>query len=242
MSAYVFALCHRTVDLVAATAASTLRDALGLGEDLIALRRDDLHVLEDCRGEPAAWAAASAAHAAWFNPNTHRHAFFSAAEGAVDAAADFAASGRVVDEEGIDWPRPWLGRILHSDRADLLEARSAASAGGGGAVDAASTAGDLSAWLALPAAGGAFAVSLAAFDAEDPVYTLHGEDWPAPGARVLSLQLWTLALRAADAGQARRMAVEVALTRTRRRGLLIHPQVQAWALAAPITPLSRESR
>lgn len=231
MSSYAFLVCHRTVDLVAATAEATLRDALGLGDRLVALRRDDAVALEDCQGESEAWARACADHAAWFNPNTHRHAFFAAREGAVGVVGELALSGREAPPRGVEWPLPWLGRLLHTDRADLLHSSLA------GPPDST----DLLAWQGLPSAAGAFSVTLAAFDAEDPVHDLQGRAWPVPGARVLLLQLWTLALLAGSAEEAEEMALEVALTRRRKQGLLIHPQVQGWALAAPVSALLEES-
>ncbi len=239
MSAYVFALCHRTVDLVAATAGATLQNALGLGERLIALRRDDLYALEGAEGAAEEWAAACAEHAAWFNPNTHRHAFFRAQAGAVDAARRFAAGASPAPDGGLTWPSPWIGALLHTDRADLSGRRVPWESDRPLAAGRASS--DLEAWLALPPEGGAYAVSLAAFDADDPVHPLRGSAWPAPGAEVLPLQLWTLALRANGPKDALQTALEVALTRHRCHGLLIHPHVQGWALAAEVSTLPRSS-
>ncbi len=213
MSAYAFFVCHRTVDLVAESAAHALRTSLGLGEELISLRRDDVFVLEGMpEGQDEAWGAACANHAAWFNPNTHRQAFFVTRPGALDAAA-----------RGDDWPADWIQGMVLSDRADL--------AGGPESCD-------LGDWLALPRRNGSFAVSIAAWNSEDPIHVLPRGGWPSAEAGVLPFQLWTLALRAEDEEAAKELALEHALTRSRDHGLLIHPHVERWALAAPVAPLS----
>jgi hypothetical protein len=212
MSGYAFFVCHRTVDLVALSAAHALRESLGLGDRLLALRRDDVFVLEGMpQGADGAWAEACAAQAAWFNPNTHRHAFFRTAPGALAAARD-----------GSSWPRPWIGGLVVSDRSDLASPGVSC---------------DLAAWLALSPCDDGYAVSIAAWDAEDSVHGLPRGRWPVSGVSVLPLQLWTLALRAEGPQAAEDLALEHALTRARDRGLLIHPHVQRWALVAPAAPL-----
>jgi hypothetical protein len=211
VNGFVFLVCHRTVDLVAGSAATALRGAMGLGDALIALRRDDVFVVEAAEGnDPAAWAAACAARAAWFNPNTHRHALYTARAGALAAAAGSAP-----------WPAPWLGTMAATDRPDLAGAEGRAHLGE---------------WLALPRADG-HAVSLAAWDLEDPVQRLPRGAWPDPRGRYLPLQLWTLALREQRADRVVDRALEVAVTRSRDRGLLINPHVQRWAVVAPPAPL-----
>lgn len=137
MSALVFAVQHRSVDLVAMSALRALRDELGLGDALSDLRRDELTVLEGASPADAdKWVDACTHTQHWFNPNKHRFAMFAAHPGATAAAAGEAA-----------WPEPWLGELLASDRPDLL-----ARLQGG---DAPSGEGALRAWLALadPAAG-----------------------------------------------------------------------------------------
>ena len=209
MSACAFFVCHRTVDLVAQTAAHALRESLGLGERLVALRRDDVFVLEGMpEGQDAAWAAACASRAAWFNPNTHRHAIFATKPGVLATAT-----------QGAEWPHPWIDHMVASDRNDLASRGESC---------------DLAAWLALPRRDGAYAVSIAAWDTEEAVHALPRGSWPSADAQVLPLQLWTLALMAPDAVAAEEMALQSAITRARDRGLLIHPHVERWALAAPV--------
>lgn len=215
MRALVFLLSRRAVDLVAVSAAAALRDALGLGERLRALRRDDGYVLENLQGGEEAWRAACVARPSWFNPNTHQHAFFDAAPGAQEAARGERP-----------WPSPWIGRMLSTDRTEL--AKHGAS-------------GDLDSWLSLPPERDCYSVSLMAFDSEEPVQPLPRGHWPHPDGRVLAFQMWTLALAAENEPQALTLALEVSLARSRDRGLLIHPHRERWALAAPVAPVGEGS-
>ncbi len=209
MQPLVFLLRRRAVDLVAVSAAATLRDALGLGERLRALRRDDGYCLENLQeGSQEEWLRACVHRPSWFNPNTHRHALFAAAPGAHAAAR----------QEG-SWPEPWLGSLLGSDRPELAEPPSCDH---------------LEAWLSLPRERDSYSVSLLAFDGEEPVRTLPRGHWPDAQGQVLAFQLWTLLLAAPTADAALELALEVSLARSRDRGLLIHPQRERWALAAPV--------
>jgi len=215
MQPLVFLLRRRAVDLVAVSAAAALRDALGLGERLRALRRDDGYSLENLnQGSQEEWLQACVNRASWFNPNTHRHALFQAAPGAHAAAL-----------QGESWPKPWLGQLLGSDRAELAKPRSCD---------------DLDAWLSLPRERDCYRVSLVAFDSEEPVRSLPRGHWPDPAGRVLAFQLWTLSLAAPDADAAYDLALEVSVARSRDRGLLIHPHRERWALATPVAVLWEE--
>jgi hypothetical protein len=214
MTPLVFLLRHRAVDLVAVSAAAALRDALGLGERLRVLRRDDGYSLENLqKGSQEEWMRACVHRSSWFNPNTHRHALFEAAPGAHTAALG-----------GGSWPEPWLGRLLGTDRPELAKPGSC---------------NDLDAWLSLPPERDSYRVSLLAFDSEEPVRTLPKGHWPDAKGQVLAFQLWTLLLAAPDEAAAYELALEVSLARSRSRGLLIHPHRERWALAAPVA-LSRE--
>ena len=209
MNSFAFLIRHRTVDLVAGSAALALRDSLGMGERLHALLRHDCLALEGMEGgSPGEWARACAQRADWFNPNTHRHAFYEVAPGALAAAA------------GGEWPHPWLASMVESDLAELADCGRS---------------GDLECWLGLLPKPGVYRVSLAAWDARDGVSPLPRGEWPGGGGSVLRFQLWTLALEAADADAAHELALELALTRRRGQGLLIHPHVERWAeVALPV--------
>jgi len=215
MQPLVFLLRRRAVDLVAVSAAAALRDALGLRERLRALRRDDGYSLENLtEGSQEEWLRACVHRASWFNPNTHRHALFAAAPGAHAATL-----------QGETWPKPWLGRLLASDRPELAKP---------GSCD------DLDAWLSLPREQDCFRVSLVAFDSEEPLRPLPRGHWPGHEGQVLAFQLWTLSLAAPNADAAYDLALEVSLAHSRDRGLLIHPHRERWALAAPVAALQED--
>jgi hypothetical protein len=203
------------VDLVAMTAAHAIRENLGLGESLLDLRRDDVFVIEgDDLKEPGAWAGPCTERAHWFNPNKHRHALFEASPGAIDAVRG-----------GGSFPRPWLGSLVATDRHDLTVGE------GCGLAD----------WLALPGRNGGFAVVLASWDREQALANLPSGRWPDTHARLLRLQMWSLALVAESAEAAREDAEAVAVTRSRAQGLLIHPHVEGWTMLEPPWPLDEET-
>lgn len=213
MSALAFLVRGRGVDLVAMTAARALRESMGLGDRLGALLRDDLFVLEDVDPSASvAWSRACTAHANWFNPNKHRFAMTTAEAGALAAA----------DAKG-DWPRPWLLAIAQTDRPDL-------------SATARADADPLSTWLATPSRSGDHVVSLAVWDREQASHRLPAGRWPAADARILPCVLWTLVLRAEDSAAAEALALEVAITRGRRHGMLVHPHMEGWAQVAPARP------
>lgn len=215
MSALAFLVRHRTIDLVAMTAAQALRSHLGLNGSLIHLRRDDAYVVEhEDLGDSRAWVRPCAERVHWFNPNKHRHALFEAEPGAVQAV-----------QEGRSFPRPWLGPLVDTDRPDLQSR----------------TGRGLARWLAFPACEGAYAAVLASWQRDDAVATLPPGPWPRPESRLVRLQLWSLALRADDPEAASRLAEEAAVTRRRTSGLLIHPHVEGWSLLEPPWPLDEES-
>ena len=212
MSALVFLVRGRSVDLVAMTATRALRDTMGLEGRLHSLLRDDLIVLEGARAEEGeAWTEACTSHAHWFNPNKHRHAMVEAVAGALDAARDSAP-----------WPEPWLRKLLHTDRPDLVARH--------GTIED-----PLEAWTLgrETEAEGVHAVTLVSWDHEDAGSALPAGHWPDPDVRVLSLVAWTLRLKVAKPAEALELAREVAVTRGRRHGLLVHPHMQGWAQVAP---------
>jgi hypothetical protein len=211
VSAVALLVRHRTVDLVAMTAAHALRSELGLGAELVALTRDDVYVIEgEALGAPEAWSRPCTERAHWFNPNKHRHALFEAAPGAVEAVRN-----------GTGFPRPWLGRVVSTDRSDLP---SATDGGRGPDVNRRG----LSRWLALPPRPGVHAVAIASWDLDQAVTSLPPGPWPHPRAQLVRLQLWGLAVAGKDAETATARASEVAVTRRREQGLLIHPHVEGW--------------
>jgi len=215
MRALTFAVQHRGVDLVAMTAARALRGPLGLGSRLVELRRQEAKVLEiggsassasgstPLTGTVGDWAAACTRVAPWFNPNKHRYALFEARPGALAAAR----------QEG-GWPDPWLLRLVSTDRP--------------GPSGAPPSSPPLDGWLALPQRPGAYAVTMAVWDREEPERALPSGSWPSPQARVLPLVLWTLAVEARSPQEALQLAEEAAVTRSRERGLLVRPHVEGW--------------
>ena len=207
MSDLSFLVRGRSVDLVAMTARHALRTTLGLGDEVVDLFRDQLVCIADVDESSARdWTAAVAAHQHWFNPNKHRFASFLSAGGVFDAVR-----GRS------EWPSPWLSAAVDSDRPDL-----AAAAASSPVKDL------LGAWIAPPSASGAFAVAFMAYDLEDGVSRLPAGHWPARDHEILEAQLWTIVLRADDADRARTRAEEILVTRTRTRGLLVHPHMEGW--------------
>lgn len=215
MSALAFLVRGRSVDLVAMTAFNTLRDTLGLGDEVLLLNRDDVFVIEGIDGDDApAWVEACKSHQHWFNPNKHRFAACLAGDGALEAA-----------RSGTAWPDPWLERRVDTDRPDLVAA-------------ATDTGDPLAAWLGLGRHEGAFAVPLIAWDREDGVGSLPGTRWPDPERTRLRGVLWTLVLRAASAEAARDRADAIAVTRARRNGLLVHPHMQGHSTVGPARPLA----
>lgn len=213
MSELVLLVRRRGVDLVAMSALTALRGPCGLGDRLVALCRDDGYVLGLSGAfDAAAWERACVARADWFNPNKHRYALYEGQPGALDAARGVAA-----------WPSPWLTRRLGSDRPDL-----AATAGRD----------ELEAWLALPAQPSTTRHSLLAWQCDDAVAALPHGHWPDAATGLVRLTLWTLQLRAGSPDDAARLAEEAAITRTRERGLLVHPHMQGWVWlqAAPSVP------
>ena len=215
MSSMVFLVRGRSVDLVAMTAFNTLRDTLGLGDEILLLNRDDVFVIEGVQpSDVPAWVEACKAHQHWFNPNKHRFAACLARDGAVEAA-----------RSGTAWPDPWLERRVDTDRPDL--------------VAAGPDAGDpLEDWLGLARHEGAFAVPLLAWDREDGIGSLPGAHWPDPERERLRGVLWTLVLGAASAEAARSRAEELAVTRARRQGLLVHPHMQGSSFVGPARSLA----
>jgi hypothetical protein len=207
MSDLSFLVRGRSVDLVAMTARRALQETLGLGDEVVDLYRDQLVCIAEV-GEPAAghWTEAVAGRQHWFNPNKHRFASYLSSPGALDAAR---GSG--------DWPSPWLQALVESDRPDIVAAQEA-----GTQQDL------LSGWIAPVAASGAFAVAFIAYDLEDGVSRLPAGHWPAPGHEKLEAQLWTIVLKADDAARALSRAEEILVTRTRTRGLLVHPHMEGW--------------
>lgn len=108
MSAAVFVVRHRTVDLIAMSALRALRVELGVGDDLVSLSRDDAYALDGAVADIPATLCLGQAH--WFNPNKHRHGWFSA-PGSVPAAL----------RDGGTWPQEWLSTLQSTDRPDLLD-------------------------------------------------------------------------------------------------------------------------
>lgn len=202
MSALVFLVRGRGVDLVAMTARHALRETMGLGGEVVDLQRDDLVIVEGVR-EETGWLEAFTARQHWFNPNKHRYALARAKEGAFAAA------------RGGSWPQRWLERVVATDRPDLDPA-----------VDDV-----FSAWLGLPAHAGCHAVPLAVYDRAEPIAPLAGR-WPQSGGHFLRATLWTLVLRLPEAEAAARRAAEIAITRRRGEGLLVNPHMEGWAMVA----------
>ncbi len=214
MSDLAFLVRGRSVDLVAMTAFNTFRDTLGLGDEIALLGRDDVYVIENVdEGDAPAWIEACTDHQHWFNPNKHRFAAVLAHDGALEA----------VRTEGT-WPHPWLQRLIQTDRPDLVASQRA--------IDDV-----LRAWLAVRPADGHYAVPLLAWDLEDGLSPLPGGHWP-DGQRVrLRGVLWTLVLRADSVDAASARAEELAVTRARRKGLLVHPHMQGYAPIGPALAL-----
>lgn len=216
MSTLAFLVRGRSVDLVAMTAFNTLRDTLGLGDEIVGLLRDDLFAIEGVDAG-ADWVAACQAQQHWFNPNKHRYAAFRAADGAV---ASIRTDGA--------WPEPWLEALISTDRPDL-------EGTGGGEHPR-------RAWIGVRAYEGAFAVPVVSWDREDGVGPLPGGHWPDATATRIRGVLWTLILRAEDADSAAARAAELVATRARRQGLLVHPHMQGWtAWGDPLTTLETVS-
>lgn len=203
MSALVFLVHHRSVDLVGMTAANALRDRMGLAETLLELRRDDVFVFEGASADDAdAWTKAFTSHTHWFNPNKHRYGLYAASSGAVGAARDRSA-----------WPAPWIDGMLASDRPDLA---------GRSGVEG------LSSWLAMDPSEG-LVQSVLSWDLEDGFGGLPEGHWPAGTIAVLRGQLWTARVRAGDAQAARELVEGFVVARSRDAGLLVHPHVEGWA-------------
>ncbi len=212
MSAWVFLVRGRGVDLVAMTALHALRETMGLADEVQALHRDDLVSIEGAvSGTAEEWADSLTARQHWFNPNKHRYALYEAAMGAHAAAEGSTA-----------WPEPWLRRRVASDRPELA-ARPPA-------VDA------LAEWLELSGPQGLYAVPLLVYDRETGVRPLAGRS-PQPGVTHLRGVLWTLVLAGDDAGAVSRRAEDIALTRHRRQGLLVNPHMEGWAWVGAPRPL-----
>jgi hypothetical protein len=205
MSALAFLVHHRSVDLVGVTALHALRSDMGFDQVVISLRRDDAYILEG-KGVHADrdWADSCLAQAHWFNPNKHRHAAYEAAPGALAAA-----------QSGAAWPRPWLGKLLASDRPDLAEGEQEGLKG----------------WLAAETLehDDEHRVTLAAWDRENGLAALPHGSWPSREARMLKAQLWTAVLRAEDLDHACALVQRFALSESRQDGLLIHPHMEGWA-------------
>jgi hypothetical protein len=205
MSALAFLVHHRSVDLVGVTAMHALQSEMNYAKIVVALRRDDAYILEGSGVEAdQSWIDACLAQAHWINPNKHRHAFYAANAGAIAAA-----------ETGAAWPRPWLGKMLSTDRPDLV----------GGSHSA------LASWLSAeaPEHDGEFSVTLASWDHESGIAALPHGNWPSGEARLLRAQLWTTVLRAEDLEQAETLVRGLALSESREKGLLIHPHMEGWA-------------
>lgn len=209
MSAYAFLVRGRSTDLVAMTAAQALRAHFTRPSELVSLLRDDVYLLEGVEGsDPGLWTDACTSHAHWFNPNKHRFALMEAAAGGIDAA-----------RAATDWPAPWLTMRLHTDRPDILARGSRRDA--------------LEEWLGLEPDPGITSVSLVAWEHEDVGGVLPAGHWPRPDARCLHLVLWTLVLSSEDIAGCVARAEQLAITRGRRQGLLVHPHMQGWARVAP---------
>jgi hypothetical protein len=217
MSAYAFLVRGRSTDLVAMTAAQSLRDHFTAPDELTALWRDEVVLLEGVqRGDPGQWTDACTAHAHWFNPNKHRFALVEAAPGGIEAA-----------RHGGPWPLPWLRRRLHTDRPDIL-ARSEPRD-------------PLAEWLGRDDESGSTAVSLAVWDHDEVGTTLPAGSWPQPDVQMLRLVLWTVVLSSDDAAGCVDRVEELAITRHRRHGVLVHPHMQGWAMVSPIPSPSPQS-
>jgi hypothetical protein len=209
MSAYAFLVRGRSTDLVAMTAAQSLRSHFAHEGELVSLMRDDVHLLEGVEGsDPGQWTDACTSHAHWFNPNKHRFALVEAAPGGISAA-----------RRAVAWPTPWLKMRLHTDRPDILASGEPRDA--------------LSEWLAQSETPGTTAVSLAVWEHDESGGTLPAGRWPRPEAQYLHLVLWTLVLRSGDVAAGIARAEELAITRHRRHGVLVHPHMQGWARVAP---------
>jgi hypothetical protein len=208
VSSFAFLVHHRSVDLTAMSAAHALRHDLGLGDDLIGLRRDDVTAIEPAGGDPVEWSRACAATAHWFNPNKHRFAFFTAEAGALAGL-----------EHGRDFPRPWLKRILFSDRPDL---------------DVSNGPIGFSAWSQWSSRPPVHVVTLASWDRETGLSPLPHGAWPERTRRA-RLQLWTLALRAATGEVARAVATDCAVATQRDQGLLVNPHMEGWTMLGDLT-------
>lgn len=212
MSALVFAVQHRSVDLVAMSALRALRGELGLGDELASLRRDELTVIEGATVSDAdGWVEACTHTQHWFNPNKHRFALFAAEAGATAAAAG----------EG-DWPDPWLDGLLASDRPDLRARLQSGDAPSGEAA--------LRAWLALGEGGGGAGapspLSFAVWQHEGATGPLPAGPWPDRQRRATRLVLWSLGL---PAGREAELAPRALVARSRREGLLVNPHVEGLA-------------
>lgn len=220
MSALAFLVRGRSVDLVAMTALHALRDTLGLGDEVVALTRDDVVVIEGLAlGDAARWTAGFTAQQHWFNPNKHRFAAVEVADGALACARPDAKAVAGADAA---WPHDWMRALRDTDRPDLLALKAA------GTVDDV-----LRAWIGGAAAPGHYAVPLVAWDRESGVDALPAGPWPDPALPRLRAVLWTLTLKAGSASAAAARAQELAVTRARRHGLLIHPHMEGFATAGP---------
>jgi hypothetical protein len=187
---------------------------LGLKNALVDLRRDDAFVLEgEAVGNASTWEAACTQTAHWFNPNKHRYGLYDAQPGVVAAVRD-----------GAPFPTPWLTRLAGSDRPDLDRGARAL----------------WPAWQSVPCRDDARATTLASWDLEDAVTGLPPGAWPATGT-LARLQMWTLALRTATVEDAAALAERVAVTRSRTEGLLVHPHMEGWTVAASPWTLAQES-
>jgi len=205
MSAYVFCVRHRTVDLVGMTATHALRERMGLGQQLVELRRDDVFAVEgEELGAGAAWAEACLAQAHWFNPNKHRYGLYEAREGALAVAA----------AQSDEWPVNWLGKLVRTDRPDL---------------DGRTNVAGLESWLAFDSIAGAHAAAMCAWDLEEGLGALPEGSWPTTEARLLRGQLWSAQLIAENEDHARAVLEGFAVTTARDQGLLVHPHMEGWA-------------
>ncbi len=218
MSAYAFLVRGRGSDLVAMTAAQALRSHFTREGELVSLQRDEVHLLEGVEGsDPGEWTDACTAHAHWFNPNKHRFALVEAASGGIQAA-----------RRASPWPSPWLEMRLHTDRPDILSTDHRRDA--------------LTEWLGLEENPETTAVCLAVWEHHRDDGGLPAGPWPRPQAQYLPLVLWTLVLRGRDVTAAMARAEELAITRHRRQGLLVHPHMQGWAVFTPPQRVSGAGR
>lgn len=204
MKALVFFVRHRSVDLVGMTAASALRERMGMGDRLLVLRRDDVFALEAAElGSAEPWLRGFTATTHWFNPNKHRFALYVARAGAIAAATSGSA-----------WPSPWIESLLHSDRPDLSSGPQHG----------------LSSWQAIDPVPRSHVHAIVSWDREMGLGGLPAAgQWPVVrDVRVLRAQLWSAQVRADSVAAARELVEEFTVTRSRQHGLLVHPHIEGW--------------